>query len=140
MDLIILIIILIVTYITGSTIEKRHYKRIIAREKLMVERPFTSDAFIKSDDNVKKVTMVTGSCVVAADRFKVFLGGLRSIFGGTITAYESLTDRARREAILRMREKAGNADMVVKTRIQFSEVGNFQVEVIAYGTAVYLDK
>ena len=140
MDLIVFAIILIITYITGSTIEKNHYKRIFAREKLLVEQPYVSDSFIKPEDDVKDVKMVMGSCVIAADRFKVFLGGLRSMFGGTVTAYESLTDRARREAILRMREKATSADMIVQTRIQFSEVGKAQVEVIAYGTAIYLNK
>jgi uncharacterized protein YbjQ (UPF0145 family) len=140
MDFIIFIIILVVAYFTGSTIERNHYKRIIAREKILMERPYVSDTFLKPEDNVKSSKIVVGSCVIAADRFKVFLGGLRSIFGGNVAAFESLTDRARREAILRMREKANNADMVVKTRIQFSEVGKAQVEVIAYGTAIYLEK
>ncbi len=140
MDLLFLIILLIVAYITGSIIEKRHFKSIMEREARLLEQPFVSDSFIGPDDKVENVRLVMGSCVIAADRFKVFLGGLRSIFGGTITAYESLTDRARREAILRMRQKASRADMVVHTRIQFSEVGKAKVEVIAYGTAVYLEK
>ena len=140
MDLVFFIIVLIVTYITGSTIEKNHFKSIIEREKLLLRQVFVSDSFITPEDKIKETRLVMGSCVIAADRFKVFLGGLRSLFGGTITAYESLTDRARREAVLRMRQNAGDSDMIVRARIQFSEVGKAQVEVIAYGTAIYLDK
>lgn len=141
MDLILFIILLVVTYVTGSTIEKRHYQSITEREKALRNQPFVTDDFTAAQqENVEKIQMVTGSCVIAADRFKAFLGSLRSFFGGSIPAYESLADRARREALLRMRMKAGKADMIVQTRITFAEIGNGKIEVVAYGTALYLKK
>ena len=44
--------------------------------------------------------------MVSVDYFKRFLAGLRMIFGGRVSSYESLLDRARREALLRMRLQA----------------------------------
>lgn len=141
LDLVVIVVILIITYVSGSTIEKKHFKRIREREKNMVNQPYVVDQFKTEDlSHAGRVEFVHGSCVIAADRFKVFLGGLLSIFGGRLSAYESLTDRARREAILRMREQASNADMIVCTRIQFSELASAQVEAIAYGTAVYFNQ
>ena len=72
------------------------------------------------------------------------LASLRNIFGGKVAAYESLVDRARREAVLRMKEKAPNADIVLNTRIETSTIGRSansrrsigSIEAIAYGTAV----
>lgn len=141
-DLIILIVILVVTYITGSVIEKRHFKKLIQRENALANQPYIADQARNEDfSNAERVELVVGSCVIAADRFKVFFAGLLSIFGGKISAYETLVDRARRQAIIRMREQAKNADAVVCTRLQFSELGmaqGGQVEALAYGTAIYL--
>lgn len=141
MDFIFLLIILAVTYVTGTLIEKRHFQSILEREKSLRGQPFTTDSFTTLDQqNVERIKLVGGSCVVGADKFKTFLGSLRSVFGGNIAAYESLADRARREAFLRMREKAEGADMIVQTRLTFSEIGQGMIEVAAYGTAVYLKK
>ena len=57
------------------------------------------------------------------DYFKRFLAGLRNIFGGTVRSYESLIDRARREAVLRMKEMAGDASVIVNVRIETSNIG-----------------
>ena len=137
-DLIFILLFLFIAYMTGSTIEKRHFKSIREREAALVNHPFIVDQFRTEDlSQTERTEFVDGSCVIAADRFKMFLGGVLSIFGGKISAFESLTDRARREAILRMREKAIGADMVICTRIQFSELQKAQIEAIAYGTAIY---
>lgn len=139
-DLIIIFGFLFVAYITGSIAEKNHFKRIRAREAALINQPYVVDQFKTMDlSKAQRTEFVHGSCVIAADRFKMFLGGVLSIFGGRISAFESLTDRARREAIIRMREQAIGADMVVCTRIQFSKIGKTQVESIAYGTAIYLN-
>ena len=140
MDLIFLIIFLVVTFATGSFFEKRHFSRLNKREETLIDNPFFTDSFTALHEDVKRTEFVSAGCVIAADYFKNFLGGLRNFFGGNMSAYESLTERARREAIVQMREKAGDADMVVKARIQLTELGKGRVEAIAYGTAVYLNK
>ena len=82
--------------------------------------------------------------VVADDYFKSLLAGLQTFFGGRVSTYESLVDRARREAVLRMKADARRrgAGMVVNVKFQtFSIPGRRPgstraVEVLAYGTAV----
>jgi len=66
---------------------------------------------------------------------------LINIFGGRVTPFESLLDRGRREAVLRMKAEARklNADLVFNikletTRIAFGRIHG--IEVFAYGTAL----
>jgi uncharacterized protein YbjQ (UPF0145 family) len=84
--------------------------------------------------------------VVSIDYFKRLLAILRNIFGGRVSAYESLVDRARREAILRMKESANKsgADIVVNMRLETATIGYNanqkrhvgSIEAIDYGTAI----
>jgi uncharacterized protein YbjQ (UPF0145 family) len=89
--------------------------------------------------------LMSSSVVISADYFKRFLAGLRAIVGGRITAYEPLLDRARREAVLRVREhaRARGYDALINLRLQTSPVASAfgrkeaaGMEVLAYGTAV----
>ena len=83
--------------------------------------------------------------VISVDYFKRLLASLRNFFGGSIQAYETLLDRARREAILRMKENCKNADEIINLRIETSSISKGKrntigsVEVLAYGTALYRD-
>ena len=94
-------------------------------------------------EEITEYRLVTGSVVVAIDYFKKFVASLINLFGGNISSYESLVDRARREAILRMKADAGDAAEIINLRIETSSISkNAQqsigaVEVIAYGTAIY---
>ena len=71
-----------------------------------------------------------------------FLAGLRSIVGGEITEYTQLLEEARRHAIDRMVKNAklmgGNA--VVMMRFDSAEMGQTMSEIVAYGTAVVIEK
>ena len=77
------------------------------------------------------------------DYFKRVLAALRQFVGGNVTSYESLLDRARREAILRVLEQCGNADEIINLRIETSTISDGHqstvgsVEVLACGTAIY---
>ncbi|MEL6500540.1 MAG: heavy metal-binding domain-containing protein, partial [Cyanobacteria bacterium J06623_1] len=74
-----------------------------------------------------------------------FASSLRNLIGGRMIVYESLLDRGRREALLRMKEQAigWGATQVVNVRLETSNIGNqtsgkglVAIEVIAYGTAI----
>mgnify|MGYP006288548367 CR=1 FL=1 len=63
--------------------------------------------------------------------------------GGRISVYETLLDRARREAVLRMKEQALRRGyrMIVNVRIESTSIGGVRggipaMEVFAYGTAL----
>ena len=70
------------------------------------------------------------------------MAGLRSIVGGEITEYTSLLEEARRHAVDRMVQNAqamgGNG--IVMMRYDSSEIGQVMSEIVAYGTAVILEK
>ena len=146
MDLLTLLIILGVTYFTGSVIEKRHYKKIKKREIALIRKPIINFGAKTCNTNkrIKRVELVTGEVVISGDYFKSFVASLKNIFGGRLTTYESVMDRGRREAILRMREKAVGANYVINTRIEsvmlndlYTNKGSVpQCAIIAYGTAI----
>jgi uncharacterized protein YbjQ (UPF0145 family) len=137
---------ILLAYFIGSHLESNHYKSIREREaatKDMVAINFPRFPF---DVEIERADIVMGSVVVSLDYFKRFLAQLRSIVGGRIKAYEPLLDRARREAVLRMKEQAlaRGHNTVVNIRLETSRLANSQrggkgtagVEMLAYGTAL----
>ena len=79
--------------------------------------------------------------VIASDYFKRFLAGLINLFGGRLTPFESMLDRARREAVLRMKDKAIelNAAYVFNIKFETTRIGAGSasaMEMVAYGTAM----
>jgi uncharacterized protein YbjQ (UPF0145 family) len=66
---------------------------------------------------------------------------LQSLFGGNITLYTSLCERAREDAFNQMLAHAGElgANAVVGVRYDATEIGPGISEVLCYGTAVSVD-
>ena len=149
MDLLIIIICLVICYVTGSTIEKNHYKNIKAREIALYKSPYvTYGKSFSKNPKIKNSYLVSSSVVIGCDYFKSFLAGLRNLFGGNVSAYESVLDRGRREAILKIRETAfaKKASAIINIKIEtvmLDPLGtnqNPKVCVTAYGTAIEYDK
>lgn len=145
MDLIIFLVLMSLGYGFGRYAEHRHYESILVREKkyrqeiLLIQTRFPPES-----DQRQDLQLVTGSVVISVDYFKRFLAGLRSFFGGRVKSYESLVDRARREAVLRMQEKAQKlgADKVINLKLETASISKGRrqkigsIEVLAYGTAL----
>jgi uncharacterized protein YbjQ (UPF0145 family) len=70
------------------------------------------------------------------------MAGLRSIVGGEISEYTQMLEEARRHATDRMVENAQamGANAVVMMRFDSSEIGQTMSEIVAYGTAVVIEK
>ncbi|OPX64858.1 MULTISPECIES: heavy metal-binding domain-containing protein [unclassified Methanoregula] len=68
--------------------------------------------------------------------------GLRSIVGGEIHEYTELLNQSREEALDRLKEhaKALGANAVVSMQFDSSEMGETMTELLAYGTAVTVEK
>ena len=147
-DLTIIITLIAIGYIAGTWAEKRHYRSIEKREREFLDLPAITIKNVNIDDaKVKKAEIVYGSAVISVDYFKRILAGLRNIFGGTVKSYESLIDRARREALLRMKAMASDATIIINVRIETSTIGRKShkksvacLEAFAYGTAIYLEE
>jgi uncharacterized protein YbjQ (UPF0145 family) len=145
-ELIIFLILLIVGYVFGQLAEKRHYRSIIRREKETLNLPAITLKAVPAGLNRCSTFLVSGNVVVSIDFFKKFLSALRAMIGGRLHSYESLLDRARREAVLRMKESAieKGGKIVVNVRIETASISKSShrrqsvgsVEVVAYGTAI----
>jgi len=70
------------------------------------------------------------------------MAGLRSLIGGEIHEYTSLLEDARKQAIDRLVVNATTmgANAIVMMRFDSSEIGQNMSEVLAYGTAVIIEK
>lgn len=130
--------------VAGRWIERRHYASIRRRERQLAEVLVFAVRFPPPRLAAPSATLVAGSVVIADDYFKSLLAGLYTFFGGRIRSYESLVDRARREAVLRMKAEARGrgAGMIVNVKFQTFAIpgrrpGSMRaVEVLAYGTAL----
>lgn len=144
-SLLITFVLLIIASITGSIAEKNHYKSIREREVKLLKLPSVNVGknILLPNKPIKHIYVVTGCAVIGSDGFKDFISSFRRLFGGRMPSYESLLDRARREAILRMKESAIDADIILNTKLETSMANESvknnepaKVAVIAYGTAV----
>ncbi len=131
-------------YFFGRRAEKKHYQSIFQREKALLQLPTTSSKHpIGDTPPIARSALALGSCVVSVDYFKRLLAALRSLLGGPVQSYETLLDRARREAVLRLKESCPGADQIINLRLETSSISNGanntigSIEILAYGTAIY---
>ncbi len=133
---------LILGYTIGRQREKKHLQELELKEKRFSHIMVSDIKRIPTNWKVYEATLVTGSVVIATDYFKVFAGQLRNLFGGNVRSYETLLERGRREAIIRMLEEAQkkSANAVWNVRIEtMTTQGKTQaggIELLAYGTAM----
>lgn len=140
------VLLLIVGFSAGTLVEKSHYKSIRRREAELRGIMLFPIRTLPPAMRECRTEFVSGSVVIGMDYFKKTLASLRNIVGGRVSSYESLFDRARREAVLRMKQEAKelNADCVFNIKFSTANImsgskdnkGAGCVEVIAYGTAI----
>ena len=130
-------------FFVGHYLEKKHFASIKEREKKLIHIPTTNfKKPINLDQKIIASEMAVGSVVVSTDYFKTILASLRNFFGGNISSYETLIDRGRREAILRMKEKFPDYDSFINLRIETSSISKgrskatITVEILATATAL----
>ena len=142
-QIIITVVLVTLGYFFGRRAENKHFKSLVEREAVMNSLPAMASRIPPGDGEYDQV-LVSGSVVIANDYFKTFVAGLRNFFGGKISTYETLLDRARREAVLRMKDqaKALGAEAVFNVKYETSNIsGQYSkklpiLEVHAYGTAL----
>jgi uncharacterized protein YbjQ (UPF0145 family) len=103
----------------------------------MVTTAFALDGF-----HVKRnLGIVRGITVRSRSIFGTFAGSLHTIVGGNITAFTNLCEKARQEAFDLMLEHASamGANAVIGMRYDANEVMQGVTEVLAYGTAVFVE-
>jgi uncharacterized protein YbjQ (UPF0145 family) len=125
----------------GSRHERQHLAQLSIAEQELSHIMVSSERFYvpKLVANTEG-ELVLGSVVIAQDYFKMIIARVFSIFGKNLTTYETLLDRARREALVRMRTEAQAKGYkhIYGLRLEVSNINQLgsMVEAIAYGTAV----
>lgn len=136
--------VIIVGYVVGSIGERRHFASIRRREEQLQGVLATTLETPPDDWQLADPQLVSGSVVVSLDAFKSFVAGLKAFIGGRLTTFEPLLDRARREALLRLKAEAAarGCDTLLNVRLETAAIavsaGNTTagIEVLAFGTAV----
>jgi uncharacterized protein YbjQ (UPF0145 family) len=91
---------------------------------------------------VKNLGVVRGITVRSRSVLGNMAGGIQTLFGGRISIYVELCEKAREEAFMQMMQHAAErgANAIVAMRYDANEVMNGVTEVLAYGTAVFVEK
>lgn len=140
----ILLLLLCLGYGFGSYREKKHFESIFQREAELQDILVFESRPPKDDNKGSGANLVMGNVVISSDYFKTFVAGLRKLIGGRLRSYETLLDRGRREALLRMKQQARDlgATHIFNVRFETASVSQgadnrlSSIEVLAYGSAV----
>jgi len=145
-QLVVFLVLLAIGVFAGRANERRHYRELKEAEDDLRDIVASSERSSVEPDKFSRGTLVVGSVVIAEDYFKRVAAGLKSLVGGNLRSYETLLERGRREAIVRMKQQARRlgATHVVNVRLETASLSEdwsgrrplFSAEFIAYGTAL----
>ena len=104
----------------------------------LVTTAFTIDGY----RIVRNLGIVRGITVRSRSIIGNIGAGIQTLFGGNISLLQQLCERARQEAFMLMMQHAAEhgANAVVGMRYDANEVMSGVTEVLAYGTAVVVEK
>lgn len=99
-------------------------------------------ATITGSEIVETLGLVRGSTVRARHLGNDIMAGLRNLVGGELAGYTKMLAETREQALDRMAHEATQlgADAVVVVRFSTSELMSGAAEIVAYGTAVRLER
>ena len=108
-----------------------------------VPHSMVTTAFVLDGYTIKRnLGLVRGIIVRSRSIFGTIGAGLQTLVGGNITLYTRLCEETREHAFDLMLQHAAElgANAVIGVRYDATEVMNGVTEVLAYGTAVYVEK
>lgn len=91
---------------------------------------------------VENIGMVRGVVVRSRDLFSNVGAGLKSLVGGDIHTYKNLCETTRERALLEIMNHAEEigANAIIGMRYDANQLGSTITEILAYGTAVHVEK
>ena len=113
-------------WLAGHLSETKHERSLAAREEALKDIETTDlrnpPGFAGAEG---PCSLVSGEAVVASDTFKSWVFGFKNIVGGESKTFTRLFDRARREALLRMKERARElgCNAVCNVRFDSADIG-----------------
>ena len=148
LSLLITPVLLLGAWISGGILERRHMKGLLLLESGSRDVLAVTIEDLPPDWHVESSELVMGNVVISQDYFKRFAASIKGIFGGNIRVFEPLLERARREALIRMKgvAHARGYDTIINVRIETARLassrrdgkGTAGVEILAFGTAISL--
>ena len=145
-QIVLFLVLLAIGVFAGRANERKHYRELAEAEKDLRDIAVSSGRAPGESGTFSGGMLVVGSVVIAEDFFKRVAAGLKSLVGGNIRSYETLLERGRREAIVRMKQEARRlgATHIVNVRLETASLSDdwsgrrpmFSAEFIAYGTAL----
>ncbi len=113
-------------WLAGMLSERRHEKSLREREDALKDVETTDLRNPPGFSGAKgPCALVTGEAVIASDAFKTWVFGLKNVVGGESKTFTRLFSRARREAILRMKERAREmgCNAICNVRFDSADIG-----------------
>ncbi len=139
---------LFAAWVAGGILERRHFQNLLLLESGSRDVLALTIEDLPPGWVVESCDLVIGNVVISQDYFKRFAATVKGVFGGNIRVFEPLLERARREALLRMKAQARSLghDTIINVRIETSPLaratgnanGTAGVEIMAFGTALTL--
>ncbi len=139
MELLFTILLLMMTYFTGRLVEFRQFRSLEERESSKTQIPVLNTEEDTYLPHAVRTELVTAHICLSADYFRRFLGGILTLFGGSLHTIESLSDRARREIVLRLQSQAPKASYITGMRMEVMKERPGMIQMLAIATAVYND-
>jgi uncharacterized protein YbjQ (UPF0145 family) len=150
LSLLITPVLLLGAWISGGVLERRHLRDLLLLESGSQGVLAVTVEDLPPDWQVESSELVMGNVVISQDYFKRVAASLKGIVGGNIRVFEPLLERARREALVRMKgvAHARGYNTIINVRIETSRLvssrrdgkGTAGVEILAFGTAIAMSK
>lgn len=102
----------------------------------------TTSTYLEGYKVTQQLGVVRGIIVRSRSIFGNLAGGLQTLIGGNISIYTDLCEQTRKDAFDQMIQHAQQmgANAVINMRYDANEIMSDVTEVLAYGTAVIVDR
>ena len=113
-------VVLFGAWISGRILERRHLTNLLLLESGSQGVLAITIEDLPPDWQVESCELVMGNVVISLDYFKRVAASIKGIFGGNIRVFEPLLERARREALIRMKgvAHARGHDAIINVRME----------------------
>jgi len=129
------------SWIFGNWYQKSKQRELVAREAAFGGDPLTT--LRTAPETTTESGLLVANIIMSVSWWQGMIGGIHSIFGGTITTWDKTLAWGRQEAMQRLREKSREFgyDSVINMRLETSEIAGSKgktkaLEIVAYGTGI----
>ncbi|SVE37703.1 uncharacterized protein METZ01_LOCUS490557, partial [marine metagenome] len=129
------------SWIFGNWYQKSKQRELVEREAAFGADPLTTLRTVP--EATTDSGLLVANIIMSVSWWQGMIGGIHSIFGGTITTWDKTLSWGRQEAMQRLREQCRDSgyDSVINMRLETSEIAGSKgktkaLEIVAYGTGI----